>query len=60
MKLKNGKAVYGTQSYDIIIYLLPECMDKSVMEFINKYASSNGNLIMNGECRLFNDGKSAK
>ena len=60
VKLENGKVVYGTQSYDAMIYLLPECMDRSVLKFMSGYASGNGKLIMNGECRYFNDGKSAE
>lgn len=60
VKLENGKVVYGTQTYDAVIYLLPECMDRSVMKFISDYAAINGKLIMNGECRYFNDGESAK
>jgi hypothetical protein len=60
VKLENGKAVYGTQSYDAIVYMLPECMDHSVMEFLSDYALYNGNLIMNGECRYFNNGDPAK
>lgn len=58
VKLVNGKAVYGTQTYDAVIYLLPECMDRSVLEFFNQYAAV-GNLIINGQCSYFNDGKPA-
>ena len=60
VKLVNGKAVYGTQVYDAVIYLLPECMDGRVMELISEYASSNGKLIINGVCRYSNTGEQVK
>lgn len=59
VSLVGGSARYGTQSFDAIIYLLPECIDRGVLQFLARYARRKGKLILHGRCTYFNDGRRA-
>lgn len=59
LKLVGGKAVYGTQSYDAVVFLLPEGIRKEVFEFLEQYYKVNRNLIMIGNCNYFSNGEKA-
>lgn len=59
LELIDGKAKYGTQVYDAIIFLLPEGIRKDTLEFLQEYYKVNKNLIMFGDCKYFNNGEKA-
>ena len=58
LKLVDNRPVYGTQSYDAIVLVSPNGMDKCVLEFFNNYKSEN--LIIAGECEIFSNGENAE
>ena len=59
LKLVNGKSQYGTQTYDAIIFLLPEGIRKDAFKFLREYYEVNKNLIMIGDCNYFSNGEKA-
>lgn len=59
LKLEDGRARYGTQTYDAVIFLLPDGMRKEAFQFLKDYYEVNKNLIVVGDCSLFSDGDQA-
>lgn len=54
LKLREGKAVYGTQTYDTVVLLLPESMDRSCFDFLRKLPQDK--LLIYGSAAMYNDG----
>ncbi len=54
------QACYGTQRYDAVVYLAPECMEARVLQSLQRYAESGGRLLLAGECTFFADGALAQ
>ena len=59
LNLTDGEAVYGSQKYDIILFIYPEYMDRLVLDRLKTYVKLGGTLIVSGPCNYFNDGTSA-
>lgn len=59
LKLVDGKAQYGTQTYDAVIFLLPEGIRKDAFEFLKQYYEKNKQFILIGNCHYFSNGESA-
>ena len=59
LRMVGGKAVYGTQTYDAIVFLLPEGIRKEAFQFLQRYYEVNKQLILIGNCSQFSDGKDA-
>lgn len=59
LRLSDGKAVYGTQTYDAVIFLLPEGIRKEAFTFLKEYYAVNQNLIVIGTCSQFSSGEKA-
>ncbi|MDR1530765.1 MAG: hypothetical protein LBS62_01005 [Clostridiales bacterium] len=52
-----GAAVrYGTQTYDAMVYLCTECMDRAVLAALKDFAAAGGKLALSGGCRYYSDG----
>jgi len=56
LKLDAGRAVYGSQVYDMVVYIEPEYMDKIVLAKLENFAKHDGKLVLYGNCTRFNDG----
>ncbi len=49
----NGKPTYGSQEYDCVILLYPDCMDKSCYGFLQKLPRER--VIVCGNAEMYND-----
>lgn len=58
--LENRKLRYGTQDYDAVLFLCPECADPVVLDFLKDYCETGGKLAVSGGCKYLNDGTSAE
>jgi len=58
-KLKGNKAIYGNQTYDAVVFLYPDGSHKGVLDFLNSYIAVNKNLLLYGDCSLYNHGADA-
>lgn len=56
LNLKEGKARYGNQEYDLLIYVYPELSKKSTILLLDDYASAGGKLGVIGNQSRFQDG----
>lgn len=59
LEIADGKARYGSQTYDAVVFLLPEGIHRKAFDFLKAYYKANSNLILIGECRYFSDGEQA-
>lgn len=54
LKIKNGKAYYGTQDYDAVVLMAPNSLHKACFEFLSNLDSAH--LLVVGEAVEYNDG----
>lgn len=54
LTVRDGRAVYGAQTYDAVVLLLPESMDRQCYGFLS--ALSGERLMVYGEAQIYNDG----
>lgn len=55
LKIKDGRAVYGTQTYDTVVLLMPESMDKSCYPFLASLDPQK--LLVYGAYSCYNSGE---
>ena len=55
LEFKNGHACYGTQTYDTVVLLMPESMDRSCYTYLSQL--DPGKLLIYGEAHMYNDGE---
>lgn len=60
VSLEKGKAVYGSQTYEAVILISPEGMERIAAEMLEVYASEGGKLAVTGKCKRFADGEPAE
>ena len=60
VKLVNNEAVYGRQTYDCLVFIWPNGVNRDVLTFLDNYNKLNKNLIVIGDCKLFNNGENAE
>lgn len=54
--VENGKARYGTQTYDAVILVEPQYLHPKALEFFQRYSQQGGRLMIVGECTMLSDG----
>ncbi len=54
LKIENGKAVYGNQTYDTVVLLMPESMDPRCFGFLQKLSPDQ--LLVYGTATRYNNG----
>ena len=51
-----GKPVYGTQTYDALVFLYPDYIKPAVFDFMKRVAAGPTVLVIGGSCSRFFDG----
>jgi len=56
VRMEGGKPACGSQRYDAVIYLEPECAGIETLNFLENYARGGGRLMIMGRCVYMRDG----